>query len=260
MLNGALLTVPTAQDPRPASIAALQPHAWLPDPPNATSWPKAIRSFFRKKGETLQGFGNGLWPIWKCCMRNKRKIHSIKKMDALKSLPGHHSWCRLTQADVFWDKLEAWLLRGKGCQQAAHWGKVHTAHMTAHIYRFQCTWDTLSWGRRIRSLILQPGGGSKPAWIFFSLISGYYSCTYQKKKYFPNHGLPHAEEEDKVPTRMFLLLCIMQIKDTYSYLCKHLMTLVLLQPGNRDRKTVQGNTGGMLHHYVLLPPKKPQNN
>lgn len=37
-----------------------------------------------------------------------------------------------------------------------------------------------------------------------------------EEKLFPNHCLPQADEEDKVPTLMFLFPCIMQIEDTYS--------------------------------------------
>lgn len=112
-------------------------------------------------------------------MRNKRKTRSIMMINALKSLPGHHSCCRLTQADVFWGKLDGWW-GGEGCQQAVHWGKstpsdLPSLQVTAHLYRFQCTRDTLNWGRRIRGLIPQPGDGSKPTWDFFpfKIVSGH---------------------------------------------------------------------------------------
>lgn len=63
MLNGALLIVPTAQGPRPASAAALQPPGWLPGPPNASSWPEAGRSLSRKKGETMHALMSWKWPL-----------------------------------------------------------------------------------------------------------------------------------------------------------------------------------------------------
>lgn len=156
---------------------------------------------------------------------------------------------------------------GEGCQWQCTEARsvppyLQSLQGTAAVYRFQCTWDTLNWCRRMRWWL-------KTCTDFFfplKLCQDHIRVSsYQKKKQFPNHCLPQAEEEDKIPTlfnsfQINYTICscifshllrksrVLILNQTYANICKLLMALLMLGCENRDRNTVQGATGGRLNY------------
>lgn len=128
MLNGALLTAPTTQAPDLPLQLLFSPLGGCQTHQMQAADQRRVGLCPERKGRLHmpQCLGNGLWPTGKSCLRNKRKTHSIMKINALKSLPGHHSWWRLTQTDVFWGNLEAWLMRWGGLPAGSAQRQVHT--------------------------------------------------------------------------------------------------------------------------------------
>lgn len=154
MLKGVLAVVPSAQGARLASAAVLHPRhnyqtQWI-----QTADQKQEGLCPERKG-TLQALMPWRWPLaHQYYTMNKRKSPNMRKISALQSLLGHHTQYRFTQAETFCGKLEARLMRvleGSARRQGPH---LQWLQRIAAIYRFQCSWDTLCWDRRINCLKL----------------------------------------------------------------------------------------------------------